>query len=166
METYSKKLRSAFDKALCFIDPTHAYIDTDDRLGVVLLDPEVFLYRQEVGYAFETAVMESSEGGDRLLFVRIDAWDPVHRAENPQIDYCIPMAYKGASEAEQLRWKIPFGGAWSDTWEVGLIVFDERWRGWLRQVEGQLAFTNPGGSSAALFRLGERHQEKLEAFLG
>jgi len=44
-------------------------------------------------------------GDNRLFFVRIDSWDPAYRKDvlAGQIDYCIPLAYDGASAAERLR---------------------------------------------------------------
>ena len=39
------------------------------------------------------------------------------------VDYCIPLANDGATEGERLRWQIPFGSTWSDTWQAGLVVF-------------------------------------------
>jgi hypothetical protein len=166
IKTYSAKLRRSFEQELCFADPEQAFFANEGELGVVRLAAETFAYSTELGYAFETAVMAAPGGEARLFFVRIDAWDPAYRAQNPQVDYCIPLAHDGASKRERMRSEIPFGGAWSDTWEAALVVFDERWRGWLRRINGQLAFANPDGVSAALFRLQERNQRDLAAFLG
>jgi hypothetical protein len=79
---------------------------------------------------------------NRLLFIRIDSWDPRYRETNP-VDYCIPIAYEGASDRERLTGTVPFGEAWSDSKEDALLVFDATWREWFRSLSEGVAFSNP-----------------------
>lgn len=166
METCTKQQYEAYLESLTVPDPDRRRLVQDGSVGLIVLEKNQFTYSPEVGYAFEVASLTEEETGRRLLFIRIDSWDPKYRAqaEPGAIDYCIPMAYEGASELERLKWTIPFGGAWSDTREEALLVFDASWANWLRQVRTGLAFANPDAKSAALMQLGERELGPIKAF--
>lgn len=138
----------------------------DGSVGLVVLAEAQFKYSKTVGYAFEVAAMEEKDTGRRLLFIRIDSWDPEYRkhAGLGEIDYCIPLAYEGASEREKLSWTVPFGGAWSDTREEATLVFDERWKDWFEKLIVGVAFTNEGAESGAFLRFTEREKKPLAEF--
>jgi hypothetical protein len=125
------------------------------RVGLIELRPEQFRYSRDLGYAFEVAAVAEEGAGRRLLFIRIDSYDPGLRAAGEPVDYCIPVAYDGASARERLTWTIPFGGGWSDAREEGLLVFESDWAGWFRGLRDGVAFTNPGAESACFLRLSE-----------
>jgi hypothetical protein len=138
----------------------------DADVGLVMLDEAQFRYSRTVGYAFEVAAMEEKDTGRRLLFIRIDSWDPEYRknAGPGEIDYCIPAGYEGATAREKLSWTVPFGGAWSDTKEEATLVFDDRWKSWFARIKTGIAFTNPSAGSAAFLRFGEREQKSIDEF--
>ena len=161
-----KKEYEAYLESLTAPDPARRRLVQDGNMGLIALEKNQFTYSPDVGYAFEVAALAEEETGRRLFFIRIDSWDPKYRAEAEpgSIDYCIPMAYDGATELERLKWTIPFGGAWSDTSEEALLVFDASWAEWFRQVKTGLAFANPGSQSAALMQLGERELGPIKTF--
>jgi hypothetical protein len=131
---------------------------------IIELAIEQFAYRDDVGYDFELCCMAHPATAERWLFVRIDQWDPEIRRTSPDIDYCIPLAYDGASEGERLRWTIGFGGGWSDAAEVALLVFDRAWRDFFARVDDRVVFANPNARSGALLRIPDRHRNALDAF--
>ena len=144
----------------------NARLIQDGSVGLVVLEEAQFKYCRTVGYAFEVAAMEEKDTGRRLLFIRIDSWDPEYRknAGPGEIDYCIPLAYEGASEREKLSWTVPFGGAWSDTREEATVVFDERWKDWFAGLTVGVAFTNPDAESGAFLRFTEREKKPIDEF--
>jgi hypothetical protein len=147
-------------------DPGNASFIQDGKVGLVMLPVEQFRYSRDVGYAFELAVLAEAGTDRRLLFIRIDSWDPEYRkqAAPGEIDYCIPLAYDGAPEREKVLWTIPFGGAWSDTREEALLVLDSTWIAWFEKVETGLAFSNPGAESAAFMKIQDREAKAIRAF--
>jgi len=166
MKTCSDEQHTAYLATFFSPRPASRRIVRDGAVGVIELPTDVFHYSPDAGYEFEVAAMAAAGTGRRLLFVRIDYYDPQLRreAEPGSIDYCIPMAYDGASERERLCWTIPFGGAWSDTREEALLVFEEEWAEWLREVKEGLAFANPGGKSGAYLAFKGRALGPIDAF--
>jgi hypothetical protein len=131
--------------------PADRQLIQEGKVGLVFLPENHFRYSKNVGYSFETAALVEEGTDNRLLFLRIDSWDPQYRANAP-IDYCIPMAYEGASDRERLTWTIPFGGAWSDTTQEALLVFDATWREWFSCISEGVAFSNRGAESAGFLK--------------
>jgi hypothetical protein len=137
-------------------DPADRQLIDNGKVGLILLPESRFRYDPKVGYSFDTAVMVEEGTDRRLLFIRIDSWDPKNR-ETSAPDYCIPMAYEGASDRERLIWTIGFEGGWSDAKEEVLLVLDSSWREWFRSFSKGLAFSNASAESAAFLKF--RHQE-------
>src|SRR4051794_12431404 len=102
----------------CTLQQYHQYLETFSRpapadrhvmnaagtVGLVLLPETQFRYDKNVGYSFVAAAMVEEGTDNRLLFVRIDSWDPQYRenAAPGEIDFCIPLAYEGASDRQRL----------------------------------------------------------------
>ena len=127
----------------------------DDKVGLVYLPPDQFTYRRSAGYAFEVAAVAEQGTSHKLLFIRIDVFDPKERETSPP-DYCIPIAYDGASDRERLIWTIGFGGGWSDCREDALLVFDSDWIPWFRSLVDGVAFSNEEAESAAYLSFDDR----------
>jgi hypothetical protein len=138
----------------------------DGRVGLILLPAKEFTYDKAVGYSFDTAVVVEEGSDNLLLFIRIESWNPQYRAEAVagQIDFCIPIAYEGASDCERLLWTIPLGGSWSDCKREALMVFDSAWRDWFRPLSDGLAFSNPGAESAAFMNWRQHDFAAIRAF--
>jgi len=166
MKTCTQKQYRQYLETFAVPDIEKARFIQDGAVGLVMLEEAQFKYARTVGYAFETAVVAEKGTGRRLLFIRIDSWDPEYRkkAGPGEIDYCIPLAYEGASEREKISWTIPFGGAWSDTKEEATVVFDESWKDWFARIKRGVAFTNASAGSAAFLELGERERKPIEEF--
>lgn len=164
MNTCTPQEYQAYLHSFVTPDPAGRSLIQDGRVGLIQLPLEQFQYSRDVGYAFEVAVLEEEGTGRRLLFIRIDSWDPKLREAGEPVDYCIPMAYEGASEREQLTWTIPFGGGWSDAREEALLVFASDWADWFRGLQDGVAFTNPDTKSASFLRFGERERTPIENF--
>ncbi|MCS6800094.1 MAG: hypothetical protein NZ898_16510 [Myxococcota bacterium] len=138
-------------------------------LPVVVVPVEWFPYSPDVGYAFETACMEHVASGECILFIRIDAWDPIARAQGSmgRIDYVIPVRATASPEMpNDVRRRIPFGGQWSDARPVALLAFDASWTAFMVRVADRLAFANPGSPTAACMILEPRHRRDLDRFVG
>jgi hypothetical protein len=148
--------------------PTDCQVINEGKVGLILLPEKHFRYDRNVGYSFETAVVVEEGSDNRLLFIRIDSWDPHYRetAGPGQIDFCIPLAHDGASPRERLKWTIPLGGAWLDTKEEAFLVLDSTWREWLSSLSQGLAFSNPGAATAAFMQFGQRELAALREFCG
>jgi hypothetical protein len=167
MKTFTPEMLQKYLETFSQPDPETRSFIQEDTVGVILLPETAFRYDRAAGYAFELAAMESEDGSQRILFIRIDSWDPKYRANAApgEIDYVIPLAYDGASDRERLSWTIPFGGAWSDTCEEATLVFtQDLWRDWFREIKTGLAFANPGGESAAFLKLQERDFKPIQQF--
>jgi hypothetical protein len=145
-------------------NPNHRSLIQNGRVGLIELPPQQFQYSRHLGYAFEVAVVAEDEQARRLLFVRIDSWDPEQRQRDGPPDYCIPGAYEGASSREKLKRTIPFGGGWSDSREEALLVFQPDWAEWFGSLKEGLAFSNPGADSAAFLKFGPREVKAISAF--
>jgi hypothetical protein len=166
-------------QAICTHDQYLAYLDActapppqsrsllpEGRVGLVLLDPTQFRYFPPAGYEFEVAAMMEAGTARRLLFIRIDSWDPHRRATGPPADYVIPIVREGASPRERLLGAIPFGGGWADARTEALLVFPESWADWFRGLRDGIAFANPGENQACILRFGGREKYPLRAFCG
>jgi hypothetical protein len=147
-------------------DSSNRHLMGEGKIGLILLSAEQFKYDRSEGYSFETAVVAEQDTGNRFLFIRIDAWNPEYRAkaQSGEIDYCIPIAYPGASDRERLKWTIPMGGAWSDTTEKALVVFDSSWRAWFESLTAGLAFSSPGEQSGAFMNWSQHDLKDIRAF--
>lgn len=166
METCTSQQYRQYLETFTVPNPADRQLIADGKVGLVLLPESEFRYQRSVGYSFETAVMVEEGSDHRLLFVRIDSWDPAYRqaAQPGEIDFCIPAAYEGASERERLTWTIPLDGAWSDTKQEALVVFDSTWRPWLGSLAAGLAFSNAGAESGAFMEFGERELAAIQEF--
>src|SRR5437870_9686667 len=166
METCTLEQYRQYLDTFAVPSPADRQLIADGTVGLVLLPEKHFHYQRTVGYSFELAVMAESGTERRLLFVRIDSWDPRYReaAAPGEIDFCIPMAYPGASDRERLTWTLPFGGAWSDTKQEAIVVFDSTWREWLASLPTGLAFSHHGADSAAFLQFGPQERGAIEAF--
>src|SRR2546426_4408470 len=127
METCTSQQYQAYLETFTRADAKKRSTIQEGRVSLIELPVEQFRYSPNVGYSFMLAVMAEEKTGRRLLFVRIDSWDPKAREAGEPVDFCIPMAYEGAPPRERLKWTIPLDGAWSDTREEGLLVFDADW---------------------------------------
>ncbi len=135
----------------------------NNTMGLIVPPLNQFEYSADVNYEFETAVMEEEKTDCKLLFIRIDAYDPAGRETNKP-DYCIPLAFEGATDYQKLTWTVPFGGAWSDTREVVLMVFDDTWIPWFKGISKGLAFSNPNSRAACCMTYSAREQETISLF--
>jgi hypothetical protein len=147
-------------------EPAGCSVIQDGRVGLIVLPPDQFRYSRDLGYAFEVAVVEEAGTSRRLLFIRIDSWDPKRREAGEPVDYCIPLACEGGSPREQLTRTIPFGGGWSDARAEVLLVFPSDWVDWFRRLVDGVAFTNPEAESACFLSFGDRERVSIEAFCG
>jgi hypothetical protein len=146
--------------------PADRHLMNGGTVGLVLMPASQFRYDKNVGYSFGAAAVVEEGTDNRLLFIRIDSWDPRYRetARPGEIDFCIPLAYEGASDRERLVWTIPLGGRWSDTREEAFLVLDSAWREWLQPISGGLAFSNPGAESGAFMPFGRPEAAAIQAF--
>jgi hypothetical protein len=111
------------------------------------------------------AVAAEEGTGRRLLFIRINSWDPkLRKTAAGGIDFCIPMAYEGGSDREHLTRTIGFGGDWSDTREEAIVVLDSTWHDWLQSFSDGIAFSNPTAESAAFLSWGTVDWNSIRAF--
>jgi len=166
METCTPQQYQQYLETFAVPNPANRQLINEGKVGLIFLPDSQFRYDRKVGYSFETAVSAEAGADRRLLFIRIDSWDPQYRetAAAGEIDYCIPMAYDGASDRERLTWTIGFGGAWSDTRAEAIVVLDSTWRDWFQSFSDGLAFSNPSAESAAFMRFGERERDAIRAF--
>src|SRR5262249_39725535 len=104
MKTCSSQLHRQYLETFARPDPADRHLMQDGKVGLILLLEKHFKYDRNGGYSFDTAAVVEEGTDNRLLFVRIDSWDPHYRetAGPGAIDFCIPIAYDGASDRERL----------------------------------------------------------------
>jgi len=133
------------------------------HLPVLSLPPEVFRWDPELVYTIDTDLKRHDETGEPLLFMRILSFDPRYRAAHPEIDFCIPLAYDGACEREALTWTL-FAGAWSDTRDEGILVFEREHAEWIARISDAVAVHERGRDTASKVSIGERERRAIDAF--
>lgn len=158
-----------YRRTFCAVERERGKIlgDPSAPLPVVMLPSELFPYERSRGYEFYVAGKTEKETGAPMLLINITSFDPEYRrrAQPGEIDFVIPLAYEKASERERLFWTVAFGGAWSDTRDDGVFIFDPRWGSFFSQARDRLGFANPGSASAALFNFKDRDKAKVAKFL-
>ncbi len=140
----------------------------EPRHAVLSLPASVFKWDEKLVYTGEFALRVNEATDEPLLFLRVLSFDPVVRREHPEIDFCIPMAYDGASENERHSWGL-WPGAWCDTREEFTLLFDGRARDRLgRVLEGsKFVLHEQGRKAASIVTLQERDgMPALKGFIG
>jgi hypothetical protein len=129
----------------------------EPRFPLLSLPSAVFKWDEKLIYTGEFARRVNEATDDSLLFLRVLSFDPAVRREHPEIDFCIPMAYDGASERERASWGL-WAGAWCDTREEFTLLFDGQARDWLGQVleESKFVLHEQGRKTASIVTLEER----------
>ncbi len=166
MQTCTPQQYGQYLETFTVPNPADRQLINQGKVGLIFLPDSQFRYDRKVGYSFETAVSVEEGTHRRLLFIRIDSWDPRHRetAAAGEIDFCIPLAYDGASDRERLTSTIGFGGAWSDTRPEAILVLNSTWRDWFQTFSEGVAFSNPSAECAAFMRFGERERDAIRTF--
>ncbi len=129
----------------------------EPRHPVLSLPASVFKWDEKLVYTGEFALRVNEETGEPLLFLRVLSFDPVVRREHPEIDFCIPMAYDGASERERASWGL-WPGAWCDTRKEFTLLFDGQAKDWLDQMlkESRFVLHEQSKKTASIITLAER----------
>jgi len=129
----------------------------EPRLPLLSLPSAVFKWDEKLVYTGEFAWRVNAATDEPLLFLRVLSFDPVVRREHPEIDFCIPMAYDGASERERASWGL-WPGAWCDAREEFTLLFNGQAKDWLDQVlkESRFVLHGQGRKTASIITLTER----------
>jgi len=129
----------------------------EPRFPLLSLPSAVFKWDEKLIYTGEFTLRVNEATKEPLLFLRVLSFDPVVRREHPEIDFCIPMAYDGASERERASWGL-WAGAWCDTREEFTLLFDGQAKDWLGQVlkESKFVLHEQGRKTASIITLAGR----------
>lgn len=138
--------------------------EVDGRAAPMLALPSaLFRWEPKLGYSVDLDVRVLSGTTDALLFLRILSFDPELRRSEPP-DFCIPMAFPGATRRQELSWTL-FAGAWSDSREEAVLVLDASHRRWAERLDGRLLVYEVGREAASIVSLGDREREPVGRFL-
>lgn len=162
-KSFSKEYFSKFISNFYSPDISKKTLISDDKVGLIFLPVDRFKYDPKVGYEFEFAIVCEDNSDNKLLFIRIDQYNPKYRQENPP-DYCIPIAQEGLSEEETITRSIPFGGGWSDCGVCITFYIDKSWVEWIKDLQDGIAFTNEESESAAFFKFNDRSRKYISEF--
>ena len=133
-------------------------------LPLLNLPSGVFRWDPTLVYTIDSDFKIRVGTGKPLLFIRIMSFDPKYRANHPEIDFCIPMAYDGASETERLLWTL-FAGAWSDTRDEAILVLQEDLLNWAESISDRLVVHEHGKDTASIVNIGQRERQGIGGFV-